>query len=250
VNVKCSNQISQDASVNNAFLSNVAAFAGLHALLHHFSSPLQDAIAAYCKALFIAKRRDDIKKSKAQSSSTDKSTDTTKTRQSNSFYWEEVDPPKCVSDIFEAMLGAIFVDSGFDIEVVWSSMQVIWLPWVKNYINEESVGRHPLREMASKFSMMGCSSWRVPTYANAETGTFIAHIVLHDERIVISEGVSRKDARRIAAEECLTKLEEDFDAFKTKCSCKGILLETGVLKGDDVQKMGQTGVKIIEKVQK
>ncbi|KAJ3417564.1 Dicer-like protein 1 [Chytridiales sp. JEL 0842] len=224
----------KDASVNNAFLSNLSTFAGLHALLHHFSSPLQDAIALYCRAIYIAKRRDDRKREnvlKAKISGEESSTPMKK-HQLPGLYWEDVEAPKCLSDIYEALLGAVFVDSGFDVEAVWQCMQHTWLPWVTKYISEESVGKHPLREMAGKLRSIGCNSWRVPTNAKVETGEFTARIIFHEEEICMAEGSSRKEARRVAAEECLRMIEKDLDSFKKKCTCKGVMFEEKVFGGD------------------
>lgn len=41
---------------------------------------------------------------------------------------ELLDPPKSLSDVFEAIVGAVFVDSGMSLETVWKTFEPILKP--------------------------------------------------------------------------------------------------------------------------
>lgn len=41
---------------------------------------------------------------------------------------ELLDPPKCLSDVFEAIVGAVFVDSGMSLDTVWTTFEPILKP--------------------------------------------------------------------------------------------------------------------------
>ncbi|KAJ3183553.1 Dicer-like protein 1 [Irineochytrium annulatum] len=91
-----------------------------HPSSEDLSSPLQDAIASYCQSLMHAKTAYDREVEEIAALQGDDE----KSKKKPILYWERVEPPKVISDILEALLGAVFVDSKFDIEAVWSVMQV------------------------------------------------------------------------------------------------------------------------------
>ena len=51
---------------------------------------------------------------------------------------EGMDPPKVLGDILESLAGAIFVDSGMNLESVWEILQPLFdkriSEWHKNYV--------------------------------------------------------------------------------------------------------------------
>ncbi|EEP80389.1 predicted protein [Uncinocarpus reesii 1704] len=85
------------AMVSNKFLGCVAVKLGLHPHLRHFSAPIQSQIATYVEEIEAAELE--------SGDSPDAWTSTS-------------DPPKCLPDMVEAYIGAIFIDSDFRYEVV------------------------------------------------------------------------------------------------------------------------------------
>ncbi|KMU78780.1 hypothetical protein CISG_01820 [Coccidioides immitis RMSCC 3703] len=85
------------AMVSNKFLGSVAVRLGLHSHLNHFSTSLQSQITNYVEEIEAAELE--------SGDSPDAWTLTS-------------DPPKCLPDMVEAYIGAIFIDSGFSFEVV------------------------------------------------------------------------------------------------------------------------------------
>lgn len=85
------------AMVSNKFLGALCVNIGLWKHLRHHSPRLQHQIGTYADELLEAKR--------VAGTARD--------------YWTTVsDPPKCLPDIFEAFIGAMFIDSNFDYNVV------------------------------------------------------------------------------------------------------------------------------------
>ncbi len=43
---------------------------------------------------------------------------------------EEIDPPKALGDILESIIGALFLDCGMDLELVWSKICRFFQPLI------------------------------------------------------------------------------------------------------------------------
>ncbi|KAF7591232.1 Dicer-like protein 1 [Aspergillus hancockii] len=111
------------AMVSNKFLGALAVRLGFHTHLKHFSNPLQSQITHYAE---------DIQAAEIEG---DGAVD----------YWmATIDPPKCLPDMVEAYLGAVFVDSNFRFEVVEDFFQ----RHVKSYFHDMTIydtfaNKHP-----------------------------------------------------------------------------------------------------------
>lgn len=237
------------AAVNNNFLGCVAANLGLHKHIDRWSAPLDQAIMEYCDRLCIAKEHFDDTAEERQKKLDAINSEFIESKgernrlqrevESEIQYWMDIEIPKPISDVFEATVGAVFVDSGFDEAVVWKLLRRTWLPWVQEFIQPHMVGRHPYRQLAVYFrAALGCDSWRVPTTYDMNDHLYVARLIVHGEVIASHSGPSRKVARRILAETVLDRLEIEPDVLKEKCSCvrqveKGVVDEN-VLEKDEL----------------
>lgn len=74
-------------------------------------------------------------------------------------YWLALDPPKMLSDVVESLLGAMLVDSGFDVNRV----QVFFNRWIKPVLDQHvSLGtmrEHPMSLFTKKIQELGCMNW-------------------------------------------------------------------------------------------
>ncbi|KAJ3187001.1 Dicer-like protein 1 [Gaertneriomyces sp. JEL0708] len=236
----------KDAAVNNAFLANISANLGLHVHIDRFSAPLNDAIAEYVEKLRAATEKFEQnaesrrKKLDAINHFPESRLDTKKLQrqiEQEIQYWMDIDTPKAVSDVFEAICGAIYLDNNLDHEAVWAMLQRCWLPWVDEYIQPHIVGRHPFRELAGYFrSVVRCDAWRVPTKHDTEEYQFVANLIVHAEVVDLEYGTSRKAARRALAEKVLDMVEVDPDFIRRRCTCgdKGKGSKASVDVGSDV----------------
>ncbi|KAJ3145023.1 Dicer-like protein 1 [Geranomyces variabilis] len=220
----------KDSAVNNNFLACVAANLGLHVYIDKFSSPMDQDIADYCSELYIEARRHEESAAEREAllekcrmgSFESKSERNALQRQveSEMQYWMNIETPKAVSDVFEAIIGAVFVDNNFSEEAVWKFMQPTWLPWVDKYCLPHIVGRHPYRELALYMrGRLQCDSWRMTCTQDTDGGAYIANMFVHDKLVKTCAGPSRKSARRLLSELLMEALEEDAEYFKEMCDC-------------------------------
>ncbi|KAI9103201.1 hypothetical protein DFS34DRAFT_356890 [Phlyctochytrium arcticum] len=221
----------KDAAVNNAFLACVSANLGLHTYIESASVPLMEAISDYCTDLYEVQQKHESEAGTRQKILLDITSlpESRKERErlqrdleAQTQYWMDLETPKAISDVFEAITGAIFKDSDYDIEVVWAFLERVWRGWVDEYVRPLIVGRHPFREMAGYLrSELGCDSWRVPSRVDlTETSLYVSELVMHGEIVAAEYGPSRKTARRVLAASVLDMIEQDRPAFHARCSCE------------------------------
>ncbi|KAI8818373.1 uncharacterized protein EV422DRAFT_183138 [Fimicolochytrium jonesii] len=234
----------KDAAVNNAFLACVSANMGLHYHIDRLSAPMDQDIADYCDALWIeAKRHTDTTDARRAKldllagtfiESKVERNNLQREMEAEMHYWTNIETPKAISDVFEAITGAIFVDNRFDAEAVWAFLERVWLPWVAEFVQPHFVGRHPFRELALFFrNEMGCDKWRVPARHDSEGHAYVANLVVHEQILAVAQGPSKKAARRIVSELVLDTMDDIAKRVKAECDCRGRRVERP--KGDTVE---------------
>ncbi|XP_061339730.1 endoribonuclease Dicer homolog 2-like isoform X2 [Gastrolobium bilobum] len=124
---------------------------------------------------------------------------------SSTFGWEsEASFPKVLGDIIESLAGAIFVDSGYNKEVVWQSIK----PLLEPLVTPSTLKAHPVKELTElcqkknyimekpKVSCSdGVTTYRIEVQANG---------VLH--KYEYSGSADKKTAKKIACKEILKSL--------------------------------------------
>ncbi|KAJ3018775.1 hypothetical protein HKX48_002642 [Thoreauomyces humboldtii] len=222
----------KDAAVNNAFLACISANLGLHYHIDRFSGPMDEAIADYCNELYA--EAEEHKKNAVEREAKIEAVKNgffekvgernrlQRELETESQYWVAIETPKAVSDVFEAITGAIFVDNDFDEDSVWQFLRRNWLPWVTEYVQPHIVGRHPFRELALHLrNEVRCDAWRVPVRQDEDGHLYYANLIMHAEVVMARPGMSRKAARRLVAEAVMDALEGEPDLLRKKCDCLG-----------------------------
>ncbi|PPQ65094.1 hypothetical protein CVT24_003055 [Panaeolus cyanescens] len=136
------------------------------------------------------------------------------------------DPPKAISDVFESVMGAVFVDTGYNFEETAQVMQVA-MDEVLQHVSPE-IALDPMSELTRWVSGSGCQA---PVRAQKQTKQMNAYdkegiaILLHGT--VVSGPVvstSLQVAKFMAAEIALTvlKKEESDLSLKKICVCSEI----------------------------
>ncbi|EER25001.1 Type III restriction enzyme, res subunit family protein [Coccidioides posadasii C735 delta SOWgp] len=203
------------AMVSNKFLGSVAVRLGLHSHLNHFSTSLQSQITNYVEEIEAAELE--------SGDSPDAWTLTS-------------DPPKCLPDMVEAYIGAIFIDSNFSFEVVEEFFQ----KFLKKHFEDMTIydtyaNKHPTTYLHNRLAIdFGCSNYclkagEVP-YVDGPGTRVLAAVIVHDE--VVTEGVasSSRYAKLKASEAALSKLE-GLPPFRFReiygCNCQAGQSEAG-----------------------
>ncbi|EQL36855.1 dicer-like protein 1 [Blastomyces dermatitidis ATCC 26199] len=180
------------AMVSNKFLGAVAVKLGLHRHLIYFSNALLGQITRYVEEIELAE---------ADSNNSPDAWTTTS------------DPPKCLPDMLEAYIGAIFVDSNFKFEVVEDFFQ----QHLKQYFEDMSIydtfaNKHPTTYFHNRLTIdFGCTSYclkagEVQMVDGTEPRVYAA-VIVHDEFVAEGIASSVRYAKIKASEAALAKLE-------------------------------------------
>lgn len=143
-------------------------------------------------------------------------------------YWTTAkNPPKCLSDVVEAYLGAIFVDSEFD----YSEIERFFDDHIRWFFEDMSIydtfaNNHPVTHLHNLLTLsLGCSDYRIMAspISNA-AGTDIDHqvavVMIHGEVVASTTAASSKSAKVKASEKALKELSglAPFE-FRSKFGC-------------------------------
>jgi dsRNA-specific ribonuclease len=124
----------KDGCVNNRVLGTMCLEIGLNKHIIHFSSKLMGAITQFAREVELIKD----------------------SGENVGEYWSDLDVPKVLSDVVESVLGAIFVDSGFDFEAVQKSFNFFMLPFFDKYVQPDILKVHPLKTLTTGLQKIHC----------------------------------------------------------------------------------------------
>ncbi len=214
------------AMVSNKFLGAVCVNIGFHKHLRYASAILEHQIREYATELLEAKR----------------------TAGSARDYWTTVsDPPKCLPDIVESFVGAMFIDSDFDYGVVQTFFNdhIMWY-FEDMSIYDSFANNHPCTQLHGLMQITyGCQEYRLmarelpaPDGVEVEKKDLVAAVLVHNEVVAFSPGKSGRYARVRAAQKALEALEglapREF-RVRFGCDCFGKVdgeKEEGVVDGE------------------
>ncbi|KAH8425375.1 ribonuclease III domain-containing protein [Aspergillus melleus] len=196
------------AMVSNKFLGALAVKLGLHTHLKHFSNPLQSQITHYAEEIQTAENESE--------GAVD--------------YWILTkDPPKCLPDMVESYLGAAFVDSSFNFEVIEEFFQRYIKPYFQDMtIYDTFANKHPTTFLHNRLTNeFGCTNYclkagEIPSVDGSPVGV-LAAVIIHDAVIAEGTASSGRYAKIKASEKALGVLEHtgasEFRA-KYRCDCR------------------------------
>ncbi|KAJ5799821.1 uncharacterized protein N7518_001889 [Penicillium psychrosexuale] len=197
------------AMVSNKFLGALAVKLGLHVHLQHFSNPLMIQNSKYAEEIQLAE------------SESNGEVD----------YWlSSSDSPKCLPDMLEAYLGAIFVDSGFDFTVIEAFFNRHILPFFHDMsIYDTFANRHPTTFLHSQMThSYQCTDYclksaEVPA-VEGETPRVFAAVMVHGQSIASAVASSSRYAKVRASTRALAVIDGmSLSEFREKyhCACQG-----------------------------
>ncbi|KAI8822072.1 uncharacterized protein EV422DRAFT_495037 [Fimicolochytrium jonesii] len=139
----------RQAAVNNESFSRMAALLELHKSLRHDAPGLHEEIATYVKYL----------------GSLDKSAHPIETAMGG---------PKVLGDLFEAVAGAVFIDSGCNLEVMWTVFKPLMIDFLEIHANPDVVTKSPIRQLQEFFQRRGFAVNDVTYRYESRLGSTIA----------------------------------------------------------------------------
>ncbi|KAI7863327.1 dicer-2 protein [Spinellus fusiger] len=189
----------KDSCVNNHVLGIICIETRMHTHIIHYSSRLIKAIEEFDRQV------QDMKKS----------------GEAVGEYWRDMSIPKVLSDIVESMLGAVFVDSGFDIRPVEALFRLWIQPIFDEYVTPDKIKIHPLRKLTTDLQKFGCEGFMLRNHTTTGTGPTSQKCVifLHEKPLACGAGDNVKAARRAAAHKANQRLEDEPELLMRICNC-------------------------------
>ncbi|PFH53595.1 hypothetical protein AMATHDRAFT_73403 [Amanita thiersii Skay4041] len=153
------------------------------------------------------------------------------------------DPPKALSDIFESVIGAIFVDSGYNYDVTAAVIQLAMVDILE--VLSPGVCRDPVSNLMEWTSGKGCRDVKIRAIEKAEGERIIKGmaVLIHDNILVgpipaRSHRISRFEVSSIALDNL--KDGEGEALLKKLCNCKRTTKPTvteDIIEEEEVEKM-------------
>ncbi|KAF3767855.1 dicer-like endonuclease [Cryphonectria parasitica EP155] len=213
------------AMVSNQFLGCLAVSLGFHKFILHHHASIGSQIHEYVTEITEARRAAEDAAEAAGKPRSAYSRD----------YWVEApQPPKCIPDVLEAYVGAIFVDSKYDYSVVQQFFHAHVLPFFASMrMYDTFANKHPVTFFTQYvFETFGCHAYGLHAEempVKDDTGLVtgktqvVAGILLHGQVVEGAVRDSGRYAKIAAARKALDKLrsmtrQEFLDAYK--CDCK------------------------------
>ncbi|KAF8211200.1 hypothetical protein K438DRAFT_1568952 [Mycena galopus ATCC 62051] len=131
-------------------------------------------------------------------------------------YWQEVDPPKVLSDVVESVIGAIYVSDNFTSIGVEAFFEAVLKPFYDKHITLRTVAHHPTKILFELFQAQKCQKFQLSK--EKVHGETYCHVLVHDIILASGEGPSISLATRNASWCALDALEGDA-GFLRICDC-------------------------------
>jgi endoribonuclease Dicer len=212
------------AMVSNQFLGALCVSLGFHRHILLFTSSLQKQIVDYVTDITEARTQAEEEAIRAGKSREEFSPD----------YWISVrQPPKCLPDIVEAYIGAIFVDSEYNYREVerFFDEHIRW--YFKDMeIYDTFANKHPTTFLTNFLQVnMGCIDWstvtrEIPTIDGSKP-SIIAVIMIHSQVVADYKTESSRYAKVGAAKKAMELLKGlPLPEFRERYRCDCRIEET------------------------
>lgn len=152
------------------------------------------------------------------------------------FWVECLRPPKCLPDVVEAYIGAIFVDSHYDYSTVQSFFREHVQPFFEDMsLYDTYANKHPVTFLANLMqTRLHCMNWRVLVKelerdgidegAAAAEPLVVCGFCVHGQTIAYTVGVSSRYAKTSVAEKAMAILENmTREEFRRTYGCQCVV---------------------------
>ncbi|KAG0001849.1 Dicer-like protein 1 [Entomortierella chlamydospora] len=212
----------KDASVNNTILGAISLRWGLYKYVKHSSEALGPAIEKSFRS---------VEEKKCQSA----------TKTLDGEYWNDIYMPKVLGDLVESTLGAVFVDSGFDFDVITDLFSRLIRPFLDDHINFENLTLHPSKLLLEGLQKEGCNNFKFESINSQGnkvdvlrklglgrssqqkqeegSGMLKCHFKIHDTVVATATGDHIEDLKKEVSFATLAKLNSDSEFLSTLCNC-------------------------------
>ncbi|CEP11830.1 hypothetical protein [Parasitella parasitica] len=177
--------------VNNDILGVLCVQLGLHVHIRHFSTAFPTAVEQFQQLVL---------------DSQDKEGE----------YWLNFNPPKILSDVVESLIGAVYVDSGFNLDPIEKLFDRILGPLLDEHISISMIQEHPVGKLKCMVQEFGCTHCET---RNIYTKEQHCVVFVHGEAYASGSGINTKEAKKQAAANACQRIQDLPDEFIAKCTC-------------------------------
>ncbi|KAG0238750.1 Dicer-like protein 1 [Actinomortierella wolfii] len=234
--------VAKDNSVSNRILGALAIELGLYRYLDQSSAGLMTTVANAVVAVeaFKAeqaqkraqKRRElldmDVVGNNTRSGSPEVAMPLTREEQEEEFdFWLNISMPKVLGDLVESTIGAVFVDSGFDYEVVSDLFHRLVWPYIKRHVTFEDVAVHPTKALLELLQSYGCTNFSYTTKEAAHQPAMVmaSPVVeisfrMHNQILATLQSPYSEQCKKETSAEVLRLLKVNRGLLDQICTCK------------------------------
>ncbi|KZT58796.1 ribonuclease III [Calocera cornea HHB12733] len=203
------------AMVSNAALAAAGVELGLHKYIMHDSSHLTPIISAYAEEVTNLKD-EDLAAAQMEGRAPGE-------------YWVDLEPPKVLSDIVEAVVGAIYVSDSFDHTGYEDVFDRLFKPFFLQHISLSTLAQHPTKQLFEIAQRRGCRQFElVKSRADTELLTEVqCDFIFHGHILGTAIGSTSAIASRRASAIALERVRAEPEILTVLCQCKQVAPEKG-----------------------
>ncbi|KAG5644066.1 hypothetical protein DXG03_009156 [Asterophora parasitica] len=136
-------------------------------------------------------------------------------------FWTDISAPKVLSDIIEAIVGAVYVADGFSSKGAETVYEKLLKPFYDKHITLKTLSQHPTKLLFELFQRQGCRQFKTSTDRKEQAGnTHTVHILVHGVVLASAEDSDANIAARHASFFALDALEGDSAFVARVCDCR------------------------------
>ncbi|KAG9051388.1 Dicer-like protein 1 [Tulasnella sp. UAMH 9824] len=141
-------------------------------------------------------------------------------------YWS-LQPPKVLGDLLEAVIGAVFVDSGFQLEAVWTVLERVMSPMVAEL--HPNLPLDPTSELMQSLAKRGCTRVRFKKaeVMDSDVREYVVRVLVHETELAEPvPAFTRPLAQAFSCDALQKALEAGAIDLEKLCTCKEDRLNT------------------------
>ncbi|KAJ3087920.1 hypothetical protein HK102_009973 [Quaeritorhiza haematococci] len=140
----------------------------------------------------------------------------------DNFWMDEKPSPKAVADVYESIIGAVFLDSGLHLPTVWGFIKrTLWDPWIDILGDPDAGAIHPVKEFWDLVQgELKCEVVEVSCNYNQHDATYVCDMTHHDTVMGSGKGPSKRVAKHEAARSAVGYIKKHIAELREACSCR------------------------------
>ncbi|KAI6105665.1 hypothetical protein F5141DRAFT_1189462 [Pisolithus sp. B1] len=194
------------AMVSNSALAALCVSSGLYEHLHYDSHSLARSFEAYVKK--VEARRLQETRLAAQN------------ERSPGQYWLDIESPKALSDLVESIIGALFIQDGYQLVGTEIFFDKVLRPFYDRYVTLKTLSHHPTKILSDLLQKHGCQDFELVKETCDAKQEARCDVIVHEIILASATASTAHAAGRAASLAALDALEGDADFMNGTCTCR------------------------------